>query len=149
LNAAEVQKEPNDMLGEKLGEEHGKVTCRRVLPGDDYRYVKMEITFETTATILGQQGMNMGTYTIFERIPGQIYGEGRGIFMTADGQGAIWNGHGIGHATADGMGVAFAASVAFQTDSEKLARLNSVLVAVEHTTDGEGNAHSSLFEWKA
>jgi hypothetical protein len=38
------------MLGEKLGEEHGKVTGRRVLPGDDYRYIKMEITFETQAT---------------------------------------------------------------------------------------------------
>ena len=137
------------MLGEKLGEEHGKVTGRRVLPGDDYRYVKMEVSFETSCTILGHEGMNMGTYTVFERIPGQLYGEGRGIFMTMDGQGAIWNGHGVGRMTGEGMGIAFAAAIAFQTDSEKLARLNGVLALVEHTTDNDGNAHSTLFEWKA
>ncbi|MPZ49477.1 MAG: hypothetical protein GEU75_09305 [Dehalococcoidia bacterium] len=135
------------MLGDKLGEEQGKVTGRRVLPGDDYRYVKMEITFETTCTILGQQGMNMGTYTIFERIPGQIYGEGQGIFMTADGAGAIWNGHGVGRPTSDG--IAFAAGIAFQTDAEKLSRLNGVLAVVEHTTDNDGNARSVIYEWKA
>jgi hypothetical protein len=136
------------MLGEKLGEEHGKVTSRRILPGDDYRYIKMEINFETEATILGQAGMNVGTYTVFERIPGQMYGEGRGIFMTQDGQGAIWNGHGVGHGREDGS-IAFAASVAFQTDSDKLSRLNNVLVVVEHATDMAGNANSTLYEWKA
>ena len=119
------------MLGEKIGEEHGKVTGRRVLPGDDYRYIKMEVSFETQATILGQAGMNMGTYTVFERVPGQIYGEGRGIFMTQDGQGAIWNGHGVGNPTGQGMGMAFAASIAFQADSDKLSRLNGILVVVE------------------
>ena len=137
------------MLGERLGEERGKVTTRRVLEGDDYRYVKMEITFETEATILGVPGMNTGTYTIFERILGQIYGEGRGIFMTRDGEGAIWNGHGIGVPTGDGMGVKFAASVAFQTNSSKLARLNSVLTLVEHEAGGDGSAKSVLWEWKA
>jgi hypothetical protein len=136
------------MLGEKIGEEHGKVTSRRILEGDDYRYVKMEITFETQANIYGQQAMNVGTYTVFERIPGQLYGEGRGIVMTMDGQGAIWNGAGVGHMTQDGR-MSFAAAVSFQTDSEKLKRLNECLVVVEHQADMEGNASSTLFEWKA
>jgi hypothetical protein len=137
------------MLGDKLGEEHGKATSRRVLPGDDYRYIKMEVNFETQCTILGQEGMNMGTYTVFERIPGQMYGEGRGIFMTNDGAGAIWNGHGVGHPTGDGMGIAFAASIAIQTDSEKLSRLNGILCVIEPTTGSDGSVHSSLYEWKA
>ena len=136
------------MLGQKLGEERGKVTARRILEGDDYRYVKMEITFETNATILGVAGMNMGTYTVFERVPGQLYGEGRGIFETPDGQGAIWNGHGIGRDAGEGR-IAFAASVAFQTSSEKLAKLNNCLVLVEHQIDMQGNAQSELYEWKA
>jgi hypothetical protein len=136
------------MLGEKLGEEQGKVTTRRVLPGDDYRYIKMEISFETQATILGLQGMNMGTYTVFERVPGQAYGEGRGIFMATSGQSAIWNGHGIGTFAEDGR-MNFAASVAFQAGSDELQRLNGVLVVVEHHTDMEGNASSTLYEWKA
>ena len=136
------------MLGEKLGEEHGKVTGRRVLPGDDYRYIKMEITFETECTILGVQGMNMGTYTIFERVPGQAYGEGQGIFMGMNGEGAIWNGHGVGQMREDGK-MAFAAGIAFQTDADKLKRLNGMLVVVEHRTDMEGNAASTLYEWTA
>lgn len=136
------------MLGEKIGEENGRVTNRRVLEGDDYRYVKMEITFEASGTLLGHAGTNIGTYTIFERVPGQMYGEGRGIFMANDGESAIWNGHGVGHPTGDGMGVAFAASVAFQA-GEKLSALNGVLALVEHTLDSDGNAKSLIYEWKA
>ena len=135
------------MLGEKIGEEQGRVTTRRVLPGDDYRYIKLEISFETQVTLFGVSGQNIGTYTVFERIPGQLYGEGRGVIMTQDGEGAIWNGHGIGRGTPDG-GIAFAASIAIQTDSSKLARLNNVLALVEHTTDAQGAAKSTLWEWK-
>ena len=137
------------MQGDKIGEEHGKVTGTRVLEGDDYRYVKMEISFQTTATIYGVECTNMGTYTVFERIPGQMYAEGRGVVMTKDGEGAIWNGHGIVRPTGQGMGIRAAFSVAFQTNSGKLAKLNSVLVIGEHDSDDAGNAHSTLWEWKA
>jgi hypothetical protein len=136
------------MLGEKIGEESGRVTGRRILEGDDYRFVKMEVSFETQGTILGRQGMNMGTYTVYERVPGQLYGEGRGIFMSSDGESGIWNGHGVGRMTGDGMGVAFASSIAIQA-SPGLSQLNGMLVIVEHTTDNEGNARSVLYEWKA
>ena len=137
------------MLGEKIGEEHGKVSGRRVLPGgEDVRWVKMEITIETQATLLGQTGMNLGTYTIVERGPGQVYGEGQGMFMTPDGQSAIWNGHGIARMDERG-GIHVAASVAFQTGSEKLAKLNTVLAVIEHHTDMENNANSDIFEWTA
>jgi hypothetical protein len=90
------------MLGEKIGEERGKVTSRRVLPGDDsLRFVKMEITFETQVTLYGVSGMNIGTYVVYERGGGQMYGEGQGIVTTADGDGAIWNGHGVGRMVGD------------------------------------------------
>jgi hypothetical protein len=135
------------LLGEKIGEERGKVTGRRVLPGDG-RYVKMEVTFETEVTILGVGGMNVGTYEVYERIPGQLYGEGQGVLMTADGEGAIWNGGGIGRVGPDGT-MTFAAAVSFQTNSKKLARLNEVLVLVEHSTTMAGTALSTLHEWTA
>jgi hypothetical protein len=137
------------MLGEKIGEERGKVTTRRVLEGDDYRYVKMEVCFEASLTILGLKGADMGTYTVFERIPGQLYGEGRGIVITDSGESAIWNGHGVGVATGKGLGMKFAASVAFQAPATgKLARLNNVLVLVEHVVKADGSARSTLHEWK-
>lgn len=136
------------MLGEKLGEEHGKVTGRRVLKADDPRYVKLEVSFEAQATILGVSGVDLGTYTVYERIPGQIYGEGQGILMTADGEGAIWNGFGIGRMEADGTMI-FAAAVSYQTDSQKLSRLNNVLGLVEHRAAMDGATSTTLYEWKA
>jgi hypothetical protein len=42
-----------------------------------------------------------------------------------------------------------AASVAFQTTSQQLSRLNGVLVLVEHHVDMDDNARSDLFEWSA
>jgi hypothetical protein len=137
------------MLGNKIGDERGKVTSRRILPGDDYRYVKMEISFESQITVYGVEGIAIGTYVVFERIPGQMYGEGQGVYMTKDGESAIWNGHGIGEGTADG-GMKFAASIAFQAGATgKLAPLAKCLVLVEHTAAADGTISSTLHEWKA
>jgi hypothetical protein len=92
---------------------------------------------------------DFGTYEVFERIPGQLYGEGQGMLHTRDGEGAIWNGHGVGTVTPDGA-LRFAASVAYQAPATgKLARLNAVLVLVEHTVDRDGSARSTMTEWKA
>jgi hypothetical protein len=134
------------MLGEKLGSERGRITGRRVLPADDFRFMKMEISFETEVELLGMQGQEVGTYVVYERGPGQMYGEGQGVVMLADGSGAIWNGHGVAQPTADG-GIMVAASIAFQTTNEKLSRLNEVLTLVEHHAHADGTIHSDLWAW--
>ena len=136
------------MLGAKLGEERGKITGNRVLPGGDYRYVKMEVSLQAAGKVLGVDTTDIGTYTVFERVPGQLYGEGQGILMTSDGEGAIWNGHGVGKMTGKGMAMSFRFSVAYQTNSKKLARLNQVLVIGEHDVDENGNTHTTFWEWK-
>ena len=137
------------MLGEQIGESAGKAMGMRVLPGDDYRYVKMEITIQETGKIFGLDGMNMGTYTAFERVPGQIYGEGQGLVSTSDGETAIWNGHGVGRMTGEGMSMSFRFSVAYQASpTGKLARLNEVLVIGEHEVDADGNTKTTFWEWK-
>ena len=137
------------MLGDKIGEDRGRVTGRRALKSGDPRYLKLEISFEAEATVYGIPCQNLGTYEVYERGPGQIYGEGQGMLMTRDGDDAIWNGHGVGTPTPDG-GIKFAASIAFQAGATgKLARLNGVLVLVEHTAGGDGKTHSTMTEWKA
>jgi len=137
------------MLGDKLGETTGKITGYRVLPGDDYRYVKLEVSFQEAGKLLGIDTVNMGTYTVFERVPGQIYGEGQGILQTADGEGAIWKGHGVGKGTGEGMAMSIRFSVAYQAGtSGKLARLNEVLVIGEHEVDENGNTKTTIWEWK-
>ena len=138
------------MLGGQVGETSGRVTGTRVLPGDDYRYVKMEITVQETGTLCGAEGMNIGTYTIFERVPGQIYGQGQGIFESAGGDGAIWNGHAIGRpGSSGGMSTSIRFSIAFQAgQTGPLSRLNSVLVIGEHEVDVEGFTKTTFWEWK-
>ena len=137
------------MIGDKIGEEHGRVTGRRILPGDDPRYVKMEVSYEAQGTLFGIKGMDLGTFTVYERVPGQMYGQGQGIVMTESGESAIWNGGGVGAPTGQGMGVRFAAAVTYQADPKgKLARLNGVVGMVEYTEDGDGKVHIVETEWK-
>jgi hypothetical protein len=69
--------------------------------------------------------------------------------MVDSGESAIWNGHGIGTPTGNGMGMKFAASAAYQAQTTgKLARLNNMLVLVEHVAEADGSARSTLYEWK-
>jgi hypothetical protein len=136
------------MLGEQIGETRGKVTGTRVLPGDDYRYMKVETTVEESGTMLGMEVGGVATYVAWERIPGQMYGEGQGV-LGAGEEGAIFNGHGIGRMTGPDMSVSFRVSFAFQASTTgKLARLNEVLVLAEHEADGDGNTHTTFWEWK-
>ncbi len=137
------------MLGDKIQQSAGKVTGQRFLPGGDYRYVKMEVTVEESGKLLGQDATNMGTYTVYERVPGQLYGEGQGLVATSDGEAAIWNGHGVGQMTGEGMSMSFRYSVAFQASATgKLARLNGVLVVGEHEVKADGSTQTTTWEWK-
>jgi hypothetical protein len=136
------------MLSEKLGSEHGHVINRRVLPGEEFRYMKMEISFESEIEVLGVKGQNLGTYTIVERGPGQVYAEGQGIIMTETGEGAIWNGFGVAQMSPDGT-MKVGAAIAIQTTSEKLTSLNHMTVVVEHHAHPDGNLHSDLYGWTA
>jgi hypothetical protein len=134
------------MLGEMIGELRGKTTGTRVLPGDDYRYVKMEITWEQSGKLYGVDAFETGTFTVFERVPGQIYGSGQGIVMAGE-DSAIWNGHGIAEMTGEGMGQRVVFAGAFQ-GAGALARLNGVLVIGEQEVDAEGNITTRAWEWK-
>ena len=136
------------MLGEKIGELTGKVIGTRVLPGDDYRYIKMEVTMQQSGQVFGTPATDIGTYTVFERVPGQIYGEGQGI-IGAGTEGAIWNGHGVGKASGPGMSMSIRFSIAFQAGPEgTLSRLKDCLVIGEHEVDAEGNTKTQIWEWK-
>ncbi len=139
------------MLGDKVWEATGKVTGTRVLPGDDYRYVKVETSIEYAGKMLGKDGGGMGTFVAFERVPGQMYAEGQGIVGTADGEGAIWNGHGVGHMGGDagGMTMSIRYSVAYQANpSGALAALNGALIVGEFETKSDGTFTDVAWLWK-
>ena len=137
------------MLGDKIADLSGKVIGTRVLPGDDYRYIKMEVTVQQSGQVLGAPATDIGTYTVFERVPGQIYGEGQGMLATDAGEGAIWNGHGVGKASGPGMSMSIRFSIAVQAGpTGTLSRLKEVLVIGEHEVDADGNTKTTMWEWK-
>ena len=74
------------MLGEKLGEMHGKITGQRVLPTEG-GIPKVETSFEIGGTLLETEATLMGTYWSVVRADGSLYGEcpWQGVLMTQDG----------------------------------------------------------------
>lgn len=135
------------MLGDKIGEFKGPTGTGRVLRGDDYRYVKIEQSWEHRGTIFGVPATNMATITTFERVPGQGYADGQGMIMTDEGEGGIYETHGIGSFNAENGGMSIRFSATFQA-SGKLAPLNGYLVIGEAEIDAEGNQTTTLWEWK-
>ncbi len=136
------------MLGEKLGELHGKITGYRVLPTEG-GVPKVETSFEIR-TLLETETTLMGTYWSVVRADGSLYGEcpWQGVLMTKDGEVGTWAGSGVGRFTGDGTGVSFRGPLYFQINSQKLARLNQVCAIYEWEVDGNDNADLGLWEWK-
>jgi hypothetical protein len=138
--------EVSPMLGEKIGEETGRITGRRVLP-DEGMGPKVEVTFEGKGLILGVETADIGTYWSIVRPDGTLYGEGQGVIMGKNGEGASWKGGGVGKFTGGG-GTSIRGAIYFNTSSPKWVRLNGVAVLFEFETDPDGKTHTVDWEWK-
>ena len=134
------------MLGEKLGDEQGRITLRRVLPSGGGG-PRVEVCFEGSGKLFGLDITDIGTYWSVVQPNGLLYGEGQGVIMSTQGDIAQWTGAGRGHFTAQG-GVSFRGAVYYQTSSEKLARLNSVAIVFEHEAGADGSVRTQYWEWK-
>lgn len=135
------------MLGENIGEEKGKITGIRVLSTEG-RGHKIEASFQATGTLLGIEGTNTGTYYSIMTPSGNLRGEGQGVYMSKDGQTAMWNAMGLGKLTGKGMAANYRGLLLWQTNSPKFDRLNNVAVVFEYETDENGNVHDKIWEWK-
>ncbi|MBI4918227.1 MAG: hypothetical protein HY825_20495 [Acidobacteria bacterium] len=134
------------MLGEKIGQEKGRVTSRRVLTGGPSQAV-VETSFEATGELLGVKIQSLGTYNSHLRPDGTMFGEGQGVVMGRGGESARWKGQGIG--TSDGKGgFSFRGAIYYETQSSPWERLNRCAAVFEHQVDAEGNTTSQLFEWR-
>src|SRR5262245_40840497 len=101
------------MLGEKIGEGSGQVTSQRVRPNPSGG-PKMETSFRGSGTLLGVHITETGTYWSTMRPDGTLYGEGLGIIMGAEGDGATWVGQGVGTIQKGGA-VSYRGAVYYQT----------------------------------
>jgi hypothetical protein len=134
------------MLGEQIGDGHGKRTGRRVLSAEGSGF-KVEVSFESNGKVLGIDGHEIGTYWSEPRPDGSLYGEGQGVVVTADGGAATWKGGGVGKFGSGGA-VSYRGAIYYRTASPQLARLNGIAAVFEFEVDAEGNTHSKIWEWK-
>ena len=134
------------MLGQQLFEGSGKETGRRILPNEGAG-PRMEASFRDTGKLLGVDVDESGTYTAVGRPDGTLSGVGQGIAMSKEGDVITWTGTGIGHFLPNGS-VAWRGAIYYQTMSQKLARLNSVVGIYEYEFDANGNGKGKVWEWK-
>jgi hypothetical protein len=133
------------MLGEVIGEGKGKRTGRRVVAVEPV--FKVEVSFEDMTTMMGVQGMNIGTYCSSPRPDGSLQGYGEGVFATFDGQSVVWRGLGTGQ-FGEGGAVRYVGALTFAATSANLAGLNTIAGAFEFSVDAAGNTHTKIWAWK-
>jgi hypothetical protein len=133
------------MLGELIGEERGKRTARRVLEVNGEP--KVEVSFEADGKILGLEEHSIVTYFSTVRPDGSLYGEGKAVVATRDGEVGSWVGSGVGK-FGEGGAVSYRGAIYFYASSPKLSRLNSMAAVFEFEVDPEGNTQSKIWEWK-
>ncbi len=135
------------MLGEKVAEFRGNVTGQRFLPSNESGSV-VEVSVQTSGTILGAEATFMATYDVVIRPDGTLDGQGQGVIMTPEGDMVTVTGQGAGRFTGNGSANSFRGAIFFHTASEKLARLNGMATAFEWDVDENGKLEADLWEWK-
>jgi hypothetical protein len=136
------------MLGEMIGEFSGKITGARVLEVEGTA-PKVEVSFQGTGTLLAQAMTDLGTYWQTIRPAGSLYGEGRVVMMTAEGEAAVWTGFGVGTPAGPVPAARYAVAGSFVTASQQLARLNSITTAIEYNVDEDWNYSYKIWDWQA
>ena len=132
------------MLGEVIGESHGKVGVPRVLD----EHGKVEVSEQGSGKLMGMEVTNWITFWAVPRPDGTLWGEGQGTSTTRDGEFVTWKGHGIGQLTGRGGAASWRGALYFQNASPKLARLLKTPAVYEYEADENGNTHLKLWDWK-
>jgi hypothetical protein len=132
------------MLGDLILEETGKVTSFRVL---DAAGPKVEVSIQTRGKLIGNDCQGRTTYWSEMQPGGFLYGEGQGMYMTMDGDTAVWKGQGTGKTTPGGS-ASYRGAMYFTNATGKLAKLTGSVAVFEHSTDANDNVASKIWEWK-
>lgn len=131
------------MLGDQIGEETGKIAVMRVL---DAKGPKVEVSARTQGKVLGIDYQGRTTYTSEVQPGGHIFGEGQGVYLTADGM-AVWKGQGTGKFNPGG-GASYRGTIHYVSATGSLAKLAGTVGAFEYSTDANDNTVGKVWEWK-
>jgi len=131
------------MLGDQIGEETGKIAAMRVL---DAVGPRVEVSVRTQGKALGIDYQGRTTYTSEVQPGGYIFGEGQGVYLTANGI-ATWKGQGTGKFNPGG-GVSYRGAIHYVSATGSLAKLAGTVGVFEYSTDANDNSVGKVWEWK-
>ncbi|MEE3202933.1 MAG: hypothetical protein VX262_06525 [Acidobacteriota bacterium] len=134
------------MLGDLLYEETGQVTGMEVLPPEDGSVV-VKVSLQASGTIQGVTHTSMWTDISTTRADGSTFDHGRGVMTTADGDVVHVVGRASGQSGGPGSPIRARGAFHFQTNSDKLSRLNSLAGVFEYNIDPDGNSKGKIWEW--
>ena len=134
------------MLGNLLYEETDQVTGIEVLPPEDGGVV-LKVSLQAAGTIQGVSHTSLWTYTSTTRTDGSIFGHGRGVLTTADGDVVHLLGRASDQSGGPGSPTRYRGAFHFQTQSEKFSRLNGIAAVFEYDVEADGKAKAKIWEW--
>ena len=140
-------------LGEKLFEESGNVTGFKVTKVHPTEGLTMEVSFASEIRGIGRfpSGKNLGSGTVTQYPHGIVDGSYQGSFMTTEGGSDdhfVWWAH---EKTKMGEGGKFKGLTMLTgfTNSQKLAWMNNLIIALDLETDPESQKFkATAYEWK-
>jgi hypothetical protein len=135
------------MLGEILYEEKGKTTAVRLLSSEGGEST-VEVTLQTEGRIQGMEERSLWSYWSKTRADGTLYGEGKGVMTTKEGDVVNLIGNGGAKSRGSDGSVHYRGAIYFHTASPKLSRLNGCTGVHEYDVDAEGNTVARVWEWK-
>lgn len=118
-----------------------------MLPAED-GLPRLELTFQTSLTMLGVPMQNAGTVTSTAPPAGAVHADGQGIAMGCGGEVVVCTFSGVGRPTGPGMAAKFSGVVRFTTAAPNLSELNALCAVVSTETDGEQTMRAQLWEWQ-
>ena len=134
------------MLGNLLYEETATDMQVRELSSDE-NGDKVEVKLQTEGEIRGVAFTSAWTYWSLTRADGTIYGEGKGVMTTADGDVINLTGAGACQAAGEDGSISYRGAIYFDTDSEKFASLNGGTGVHEYNASPDGTTTTKVWEW--
>ena len=134
------------MLGDLLYEETGQVTGIEVLPPEEGGVV-LKVSLQAAGTIQGIEHTSIWTYTSTTRTDGSVFGQGRGVLTTADGDVVHLLARASDQSGGPGSATHYRGAFHFQTESEKFSRLNGIAAVFEYDVEADGKSKAKIGEW--
>jgi len=135
------------MLRDIVYKEKGTATGVRVL-SHEADGTTLEVCITTEGTIRDVAHTTLWTYWSTVRLDGSMYGEGKGLLTTKDGEIIQLLGSGTAPGAEPDGTIRYRGAVYFTTEAERFTDLNGLAGVHEYDQAPDGNASVTCWEWK-